>query len=167
MACVVGLAATSRGSTHPTALARSWQRLFSGTRRLGSGHGTGTDPVVGHHHASGRVPSWHVTTDTARLGRDLAGGLRGSLVAGQARGLVRREVSRRLGVRVVAARARQGSLALSVTGRLHQADRLEAHERGVLGPDQGTADRLGQAMAGSTHANLIERLPRLETEGHR
>ena len=35
--------------------------------------GSGSDPVVGHHHASGHVPAWHVTTDTAARGETLHG----------------------------------------------------------------------------------------------
>ncbi len=63
--------------------------------------------------------------------------------------------------------ARQASLALPVTGRLHQADRLESDERRVIGTDHGAVAHLGQSMAGPAHSNLIVGLPVPESERHR
>ena len=70
------------------------------------------NPVVYHHHAASRVSFGHVTADAAGQGRDLARGPLGPLVARQADGLVRRQISRRPGVGVVTGRARKSALAL-------------------------------------------------------
>src|SRR5689334_19877127 len=102
--------------------------------------------MVGEGDSLAGVEGRHVAPDAIPPGRDRAEGPPPGLVAGEAGGLVGGPIGRNPVVRVVAIDTTEGPVTPRVARRLHQADRLEPGDPGVVGADLPGGCLRGMAM---------------------